>query len=161
MRILSFDQSSKLSGWSVFDDGEYVDSGVIDKHKITNSDKRIAEMGLAIYKKIKEVNPDTVIIEGVQQQSGVSTVILLARLQGMILGYCAAHKIRTEILGPSQWRSELSFRQGAKIKREELKQQAEDYVKQHFNSLECGQDESEAICIGVAASRLFDDIWGE
>ena len=161
MRILSFDQSSKLSGWSEFLDGQYVDSGVIDKHKITDSDKRIAEMGLAIYKKIAEVKPDICVIENIQNQSNTATVILLARLQGMILGYCAAHKIRTEILGPSQWRSVLSFKQGSKVKREELKQQAMDYVNKHFSLVKCGQDESEAICIGVAASKLFDDSWGE
>lgn len=161
MKILAFDQSSRLSGWAIFEDGEYVDSGVIDKHKITDSDKRIADMGLAIYKKIKEVNPDICVIENIQNQSNTATVILLARLQGMILGYCAAHKIRTEILGPSQWRSALSFKQGAKVKREELKKQAEDYVKKNFSSLDCGQDESEAVCIGVAASKLFDDTWGE
>lgn len=161
MKILAFDQASRISGWSWFDGNEYVDSGIIDKHKITDSDKRIAEMGLAIYKKIKEVAPDIVVIEGVQQQSGVSTVILLARLQGMILGYCAAHKIRAEILGVSTWRSTLSFQQGAKVKREALKQQAIEYVKKNFSSVDCGQDESEAICIGVAASKLFDGTWGE
>lgn len=161
MKILAFDQSSRLSGWAIFDENEYVDSGVIDKHKITDSDKRIADMGLAIYKKIKEVSPDLIIAEGIQNQSNTATVILLARLQGMILGYCAAHKIRVEILGVSTWRSALSFKQGAKVKREELKKQAEDYVKKNFSSLDCGQDESEAICIAVAASKLFDDTWGE
>ena len=161
MKILAFDQSSTRSGFAVFTDGEYVDSGVIDKHKLTDADKRVAEMGLAIYKKIKEVSPDTVIIEGVQQQSGVSTVILLARLQGMILGYCAAHKIRTEILLPSQWRAALKYKQGAKVKREELKKQSMDYVKKNFDIDGCTEDQSEAICIGVAASKLFGDTWGE
>ena len=161
MKILSFDQSSRLSGWSVFEDGEYVDSGVIDKHKITDSDKRIAEMGLEIYKKIKEANPDVCVIENIQNQSNTATVILLARLQGMILGYCAAHKIRTEILGPSQWRAALKYKQGAKVKREELKRQSMDYVKNNFGLMDCTEDQSEAICIGVAASKLFDDTWGE
>jgi Holliday junction resolvasome RuvABC endonuclease subunit len=118
-------------------------------------------MGLAIYKKIAEVEPNVVIIEGVQQQSGVSTVILLARLHGMILGYCAAHKIRTEILLPSQWRAALKFKQGAKVKREELKKQSMDYVKKNFGLMDCTEDQSEAICIGAAASKLFDDTWGE
>lgn len=161
MKILAFDQSSTRSGWSVFENGEYVESGVIDKHKITDSDKRIAEMGIAIYKKIKEVNPELCIIENIQRQSNVATVIILARLQGMVLGYCAAHKIRVEILGPSQWRSALSFKQGAKVKREALKQQAMDYVKKNFSSVDCEIDEAEAICIGVAASKLFDGLWGE
>ncbi len=161
MKILAFDQSSTRSGWSVFENGEYVESGVIDKHKITDSDKRIAEMGIAIYKKIKEVNPSICVIENIQNQSNTATVIMLARLQGMVLGYCAAHKIRVEILGPSQWRSALSFKQGAKVKREALKQQAMDYVKKNFDIEECTEDQSEAVCIGVVASKLFDGSWGE
>lgn len=161
MKILSFDQSSRLSGWSVFDNCEYVDSGVIDKHKITDSDKRIAEMGIAIYKKIAEVKPDICVIENIQKQSNTATVIMLARLQGMILGYCAAHKIRTEILGPSQWRAALKYKQGAKVKREELKQQSVDYVKKNFGLTNCTEDQCEAIGIGAAASKLFDDTWGE
>lgn len=161
MRILAFDQSSKLSGWCVFEKGQHIDSGVIDKHKTTDSDKRIAEMGLAIYRKISEVKPDLVVIENIQKQSNTATVILLARLQGMILGYCAAHKIRTKILGPSQWRSVLSFQQGQKVKREELKQQAMDYVKKNFSSVDCEIDEAEAICIGVATIKLLDDTWDE
>ena len=161
MKILAFDQSSRLSGWATFEDGEYVDSGVIDKHKITDSDKRVAEMGLAIYRKIKEAAPDLIIAENIQNQSNTATVILLARLQGMILGYCAAHKIRAEILGPSQWRAELAFKQGPKVKREALKQQAMDYVKKNFDIDDCTEDQSEAVCIGAAASKLFDDAWGE
>lgn len=156
MKILAFDQSSRLSGWAIFEDGEYVDSGVIDKHKITDSDKRVAEMGLAIYRKIKETAPDLIIAENIQNQSNTATVILLARLQGMILGYCAAHKIRVEILGPSQWRSELAFKQGPKVKREELKKQAMNYVEKNFDVEDCTEDQAEAICIGSAASKLYN-----
>ena len=61
-----------------------------------------------------------IIIENVQQQSGVSTVILLARLQGFILGFASAHNIPVEILGPSKWRSALGYKQGAGVKRKEL-----------------------------------------
>lgn len=161
MRILAFDQSSKLSGWCVFENGQYVDSGVIDKHKTTDSDKRIAEMGLAIYRKISEVKPDICVIENIQNQSNTATVILLARLQGMILGYCAAHKIRTEILSPSQWRRELHYKQGPKVKREELKQQSIDYVKDNFGLTDCTEDQCEAICIAVVADKLFNDTWDE
>ena len=161
MKILSFDQSSKLSGWCVFKDGAYANSGVIDKHKIVDSDKRITDMGLSIYKKISEIKPDLVVIENIQNQSNTATVILLARLQGMVLGYCAAHKIRAEIVGPSQWRHELHYKQGPKVQREELKQQSIDYVQDNFGLTDCAEDQCEAICITVAADELFDATWGE
>lgn len=164
MKILSFDQSSKLSGWSLFTDGQYSCSGAIDKHKISDTDKRIGEMGVAICNKIEELQPDCVIIENVQAQSGVATVILLARLQGFILGWCYVHDIEVKIIGPSQWRSALNFKQGAGVKRKELKAQSIDYVKDKYG-LDVSEDESEAICINDGARIKFmldideDDIW--
>lgn len=156
MKILAFDQSSNLSGYCLFN-GKIVTSGVIDKHKIKNSDIRIAEMNEAICKKINELHPDLVIIEGIQNQSSTATVILLARLQGMILGYCYANHIRTEILGPSTWRSKLRFKQGSGVKRDALKKQAMDYIASEFLVDNIEIDEAEAMCIAVAASKIFDD----
>ena len=150
MKILAFDQSSKLSGWSLFEDDKYSCSGVIDKSKIKDSDRRIGEMGLEICEKIQELKPDCVIIENVQQQAGVATVILLSRLQGFILGWCYAHNVRIEIIGPSQWRSTLSFRQGAGVKRKELKVQSIEYVKSNYG-LDVSEDEAESICINDGA----------
>ena len=150
MKILAFDQSSKLSGWSLFEDDKYSCSGVIDKSKIKDSDRRIGEMGLEICEKIQELKPDCVIIENVQQQAGVATVILLSRLQGFILGWCYAHNVRIEIIGPSQWRSTLSFRQGAGVKRKEVKAQSIEYVKQNYG-LDVSEDEAESICINDGA----------
>ena len=154
MRVLSFDQSSNLSGYCLFD-RKIIESGLIDKHKIKDKDIRIAEMSTVICKKIDEYKPDVVVIENIQNQSSTATVILLARLQGMILGYCYAHNIRTEILGASTWRSKLSFKQGARVKREELKQQAVDYIAQEFMIDDIDIDESEAICIAIAADKIF------
>lgn len=155
MKILSLDQASKISGWALIDDGKYVKSGVIDLHEIKDSDTRMAEMGMAICKQIKKLSPDRVIIEGVQSQGSVATVILLARLQGIILGYCYANNIKTDILAPSVWRSALLFNQGPKVKREELKAQAVDYVTEHLGKTDMNVDEIEAVCIGMAASKIF------
>ena len=155
MRSVSFDQSSNLSGFCLFDKN-IIESGVIDKHKIKDSSLRIAEMSKAICEKIDEFKPDVVVLEGIQNQGSIATVILLARLQGMILGYCYAHGIRAEILGPSQWRSKLKFKQGAGVKRDDLKQQAMDYVLKEFG-LEVNVDQGDGGSIAVAADKIFDD----
>ncbi len=157
MRIMSLDQSSNLSGYCLYDN-KILESGVIDKHKIKDSDVRIAEMSMAICKKIEELQPSLVTIEDIQNQSSVKTVIMLARLQGMILGYCYANDIETRILTPSQWRSKLKFKLGAGVKREALKQQAMDYITKKFG-LEVDVDQSEAICIAVVADMMFNDDW--
>lgn len=156
MKILSYDQSTNLTGFSVFDDGEYVDSGVIDKHTIKDTERRIAEMGLTMCKKIKEYKPDLVVLEDIQKQSNVKTVVYLARLQGCIVLYCASKGIDLKILHPTEWRRVLSYAQGPKIRREELKQQSRDYVKDVLGLSVESEDENEAVCIGVAANKLYN-----
>lgn len=156
MKILSFDQSTNLTGFSLLDNGEYVESGVIDKHSIKDTDKRIATMGLAMCKKIKEYQPDMVVIEDIQKQSNTKTVIYLARLQGCIILYCASKGIDLKILHPSEWRRVLSYEQGPKIKREQLKEQSINYVKEHLGFDDFSEDRCEACCIGIAACKLYE-----
>lgn len=162
MRVLSLDQSTRITGWSLFEDGHYVQSGVIDLHKITDTDERSKQMGLEICKTIESSNPSVVVIEEVQQQSNVSTVIKLARIQGVAIGFCAAHNIDLHILTPSQWRASLKYKQGPKVKREELKQQSRDFVKNTFGLTIKSEDENEATAINEAAHRIYgwadDDI---
>ena len=160
MKVLAFDQSTRVTGYSVFDDGKYVKSGVIDLHKITDTDERSKQMGLEMCKVIEGTKPDVTIIEEVQQQSNTATVIKLARIQGVAIGFCAAHNIDLHILRPTEWRSALGYKQGPKVKREALKQQSLDFVKNNFG-LELIEDEAEAVCINEAAHRIYrfeDDI---
>ena len=164
MRVLSFDQSTRVSGWAYFEDGQYVKSGVIDMSKSKlETDKRSFEMAKEIWKIIKKYKPQELVVENVQQQSSPSTVIILARLAGMIIGYAEAHNVHVHILLPSQWRKALGYSQGAKVKRQEPKQQSIDYVKKNFG-LDLSEDECEAICEGVAAHKIYNfmegDLWG-
>lgn len=156
MRVLAFDQSTKVTGWSLFVDEKYVDSGVIDLGKNKNTEDRSKQMGLAICEVITNNKPDTVIIEEVAMQSNAQTLKLLARIQGVAIGFCAAHNIPLHILEPSKWRSALNFKQGRAVKREELKQQSLNYVKRNFGFDNFSEDRSEAICINVAAHKIFD-----
>ena len=158
MKILSMDQSTRITGFAVFDDGRYIKSGVIDLHKIKDTDERSKQMAVEICRLIENAKPDVVIIEEVQQQSNTSTVIKLARIQGVAIGFCAAHNIDLHILTPSRWRSALGYKQGPKVRREELKQQSLDFVKNNFK-LELIEDEAEAVCINEASHRIygFDD----
>lgn len=154
MRLLAFDQSSKKSGFCLIDDGKYVKSGIIDKSQIADIDTRIGEMGIAICQQIKSFNPDLVVIEDVQNQSSISTVVSLARLQGFILGWCYVKHIKTEIVRPSEWRKVLHFKQGAGVKRHELKSQGIDYVKSKYN-MDLPEDEAESCCIADASWIKF------
>jgi Holliday junction resolvasome RuvABC endonuclease subunit len=156
MKILALDQSTRITGYSVFDNGKYVKSGAIDLHKIKDTDERSKQMAVEICKLIGDTSPDITIIEEVQQQSNVSTVIKLARIQGVAIGFCAAHNIDLHILTPTRWRSALGYQQGPGIKREQLKQQSRDFVKNVLGLSIESEDENEATAINEAAHRIYE-----
>lgn len=165
MVIMSLDQSTRASGWSVFDNGEYICSGVVDMSTSTlDTDERSFEMAKELWKIIKKYKPDELVLEQVQNQSNTKTVIILARLAGMIIGYAEAHGVKTHTVEPSRWRGALSYKQGPKVKRAELKEQSRQYVKENYG-FEKTEDENEAIALNAAAHKIYDfgveDIWGE
>lgn len=154
-KVLSFDQSTKLSAYSWWIDGKYIESGYIDLHKNKNTSERVKKMGIELCNIITKYQPDNVIIEEVAQQSNPQTLKLLARIQGIIIGFCAAHDIDTYIIEPSKWRSILQFKIGAGVKREELKDQAIKYIKDKYD-LDLSEDECESVCIGEAAHKIYN-----
>lgn len=156
MRIISFDQASINAGWSLFDENGYIDSGLITKNKNIPIDQRVPQMAEAICLKIKESKADIVCIEGIQTQSNQRTVIDLARLQGGIMMYCEIKHLPIHILAPSEWRKVLGYRQGPRVAREELKQQSANYVKEHLGFDTFSEDRNEAVCIGLAANKLYN-----
>lgn len=161
MRVLSMDQSTRVSGWAYFEDGEYVCSGVVNMSKSTlATHERSFEMAKALWKIIKKYKPDCLVIEDTQQQNNIKTVVILARLQGMIIGYAEAHKVKVHILTPTQWRSVLNYSQGPKVKRAELKKQSIEYIKNKYG-FKVSEDEAEAIALNDAARQKLslDDLW--
>ena len=155
MRLIAFDQASITTGYSIFEDGKYVESGIIIKSNKIPIIERIPQMAASICAKIKESRADAVFIEGVQTQSNQKTVVDLARLQGGIMMWCSIKNIPLKILTPAEWRKILGYKMGPKVPRAELKQQSLDYVKEHFKLVDISEDRAEAICIGAAASTLI------
>lgn len=149
-KLLAFDQSTAKTGWAFFDGNQLVDYGVINKTTIKDTPERIRSMFLEIISKVKEFEPDKVIVESVQQQASPATSMMLSQLQGMIIGYMYEHKVNVESPMPTQWRHKLGFVQGKGIKREDLKAQSIQYVKETFGIETASDDMAEAICIGAA-----------
>lgn len=155
--VLVCDQSTRCTGHAWFVAGEYIESGLIDMSKSKlDTNERSFEMAKAIWKLIKHYKPDYLILEDVQlQQNNAKTMLVLARLQGMIIGYAEAHKVKVHIVSPTQWRAQLQYSQGPKVKRAELKQQSLDYVQEHIR-LALPEDQAEACCIGFAAHKIYN-----
>lgn len=155
IQILALDQSSKRTGFAIFKDKKYKKSGLIDFDiKTLTSEERFNNMCKAICDLIDKTKPELVVMEDVAFQNNAAALIMLARLQGVIIAKCLFGKIELYIYSPSTWRKDLGFNQGKGIKRNELKAQAIQYVKDVFG-IDAEEDICEAICIGSAFTKTY------
>lgn len=151
--ILALDQASRTTGYSVFKDNELIEFGHWDKSQ-TDIAIRIYSLCQEIEKKISQYEPQLVVLENIQMQHGeVSTFQKLAQVQGGIMTMLAAKKIDYELIYPSEWRAECHFLQGNDKRRENQKKIAQTWVAETYGK-KCTQDESDAICIGYAATKM-------
>lgn len=156
IKLLSLDQATTKTGIAIHEDRELIVYDLInlEKKKIEISE-RVGVMGEKICALIRKNKPDCVVIEDVALQANVSGVINLARLQGIITGYCREHGTPCVILKPSNWRKMLGFKQGRGVERKCLKNQAKEYVMSNYGLKLC-DDVCEAICIGDAYLQMSD-----
>lgn len=101
-------------------------------------------------------SPTVVYIEDTTLQRNVKTLKELSQLQGIIIGYCKSRNVDIQIITPSKWRKQLGFKQGAGVKRQDLKKQCFKWVKENLG-LEKSEDEIEAIGIGAAVLKMFKE----
>ena len=151
----SLDQSTKKTGWCIWQDGVYKISGLIDHEKEKDASRRFAKMTLSIFSLIDKYEPVVIYIEDTALQRNVKTLKELSQLQGTIMGYSMAKKIDIQIISPAEWRKLLGFKIGKGIKRDELKQQCMDWVYTNLG-ISRSEDEVEAIAIGAAVLELWN-----
>lgn len=156
---IALDVSTTATGWAIFDGSTLLKSGVIrpkDKNFIARALKMSSELRMVQLRAIKDRGKhfSDIVIEknnvgGVNQQSvikiGIGTGIVLRNMIGEALYF----------VNVSSWRKHFQFRgKGKKI----LKQQAVDYVAEHFKKA-VQDDEADAILIGqfFVDQALFKD----
>lgn len=159
MKILSFDQSTRLTAYAVFDNGELINHDLI-KIKTKDADKRFVEMCSEVFKIIAKESPDVVVCENVSLQTNAAVLTSLARLLGAIIGWCIFDNTDYYTYYASQWRRLLGFTGDKKCDSDEdspkkkcdrtyYKEKAIAYIKDKFG-IDEGDDVAEAICIGLA-----------
>lgn len=153
MTILAFDTSSVQTGWSVFIDGEYHNSGIIQLKKIKDVNSRIREMISRIKDLIAYYSPTHVVIEDLVVERNWYTFKVLSMIIGAVLGICIDYNIPFNSLSPSEWRNIISSEKKPR-KREELKKWDIQKVQELLNIKNINDDEADAILIGVAFCRL-------
>lgn len=153
MTILAFDQATRTSGWSVFEDGVLYAHGTF-----TFTDSNLGVRLWKIRQKVEELCrkylPDKVIYEDIQLQQGainnVATFKSLAEVFGIIYEYATEKGIPNEAILSGTWRKGLGI---AGNKREQYKPNTQKWV---FDN--CGinvvEDEADAIAIGAYAAGI-------
>ncbi len=150
MKIIAFDQATKVTGYAVIADGKLLRHGTLTVKASLDITSRMYWMIDAICELITSEQPDAVFFEGVEGVKNERTMIYLANLQGMCLYGSRAVGYIANTIDVATWRHTLGFTMGRGVKRGDLKTQAVQYVRDIY-CVECGDDEAEAICIATVA----------
>ena len=150
MKVLAFDQATKVTGYAVMNGGKLSRHGTISVRPSLDILSRMYMMTRMICDVINEERPDAVYFEGVESVRNERTMIYLANLQGMCLHSTHEDGYEVGTFDPTVWRHELGFAVGRGVKRADNKAEAVRYVRDTYG-VECGDDEAEAICIATVA----------
>lgn len=153
MIILAFDQATRTSGYSVYEDQKLIAHGTF-----TFTDSNLGMRLWKIRQKVEELYnkylPDKIVYEDIQlQQGAVNNVVTfksLAEVFGIIFEYATELGVDNESILAGVWRKGLGV---AGNRRDIQKANAQKWV---FDN--CGirvvEDEADAICIGAYAAGI-------
>lgn len=150
--LCGIDSSTEKTGISLFKNGEYVDSILIDKSSNKDVDSRINEMQLAIGKQLDKWKPDIVYNEETYFGKGIDTLKKLSYILGGIRYWCAIHKVKYRLISPQTWRSVIHLAKFGE-ERTDAKKKAMLYVRKKYGVNAKTDDISDSICIGEAGCR--------
>lgn len=153
MKIAGIDASSNKTGVAIFEDGKYIGHTFIDLHKIKDSSERIPKMMLSICDYLARYDIDKIVMEESMMTNNILTVKMLSSIAGAVMYYAAIHEIEFQLDLPSAWRKRIGLTQGRTVKREVLKAEAIDAVKQEYG-LDVSDDIAEAILIARSGFDL-------
>lgn len=147
-RLLALDQSSRISGYAVFENAKLIQYG---KFSVDDEDigLRLMKIRNNVQSLIEKYEIDEVVFEDIQMQNNVQnnvqTFKTLAEVFGVIYELVTELGLPNKAILASSWKSTL------KVKgknRPEQKRNAQAVVEKVF-SIKPTQDECDAICIGL------------
>lgn len=157
-RLLALDQSSRTTGWAVFEGSKLLDSGTFT---ISGGDIgiRMVKIKLKILQLLDKYKINEVIFEDIQLQGesikNIQTFKILAEVFGVLWETFEELNMKNSAVLSSVWKSSLG------IKGEERsvqKKNAQIFVSKTYGK-KVSEDESDAICIGtykVRQTEVFD-----
>ena len=163
MRILALDQSSRVSGWALFDGNELIEYGKFDLSKEPDIGERLHQARYIVQDIINKLNVDKVILEDIymdgQRVNNVQTFKILAEVFGVLYELCIDMNIPVEAVLAGTWKSTLGIKGKT---RPEQKRAAQAWVAENYG-IKAVQDIADAICIGSHYLKTNKPVleWGE
>ena len=151
-RILALDQSTRITGWSIYDSGELIKYGtfITDLDDEIQRDRAIKNW---LINMINNWKPEYVGLEGIQYQQnmGVTTFETLARLQGILMETLLELNIEYSICPTNTWRAHCQVKGKTRI---DKKRSMQLLAKQWFD-ISVTDDEADAIGIGKFVAEVL------
>lgn len=161
MKILALDQSSRVSGWAIFDGDKLEQYGKIDVSNYYELGERLHQIRKKVKKLIEDNNIEKVILEDIymdgQRVNNVQTFKALAEVFGVLYELCIDINVPVEAVLAGTWKSTLGIKGKT---RPEQKRAAQAWVKGVYNQAPT-QDEVDAICIGSHEIRKYMNNWDD
>lgn len=154
MSILALDISTTATGYSIYKDGELIQSGVLT-FKDRDWLNRVKYMADELDKITDNHKINTAVIEDTFSRLNVSTLKKLCLAQGIIIGPLLIKNISLEQVYPKEWQS---FHGLAKFKRAEIKENSIKIATTIANKEIKTDDEADAILIGKYFSNKENNI---
>ena len=149
-KLLGIDSSTSKTGVSVYIDGVYSTSFLIDASKIKDTTEKFCTMCKEIIYKLNEEKPNIVVIERMHTLRNADAFRKLCKVMGVVHGWCILNDCEYIELSPTEWRKSVAEKdEKVPRKREELKQWSVNKIKEKYG-IEVKDDIADAICIGEA-----------
>ncbi len=128
-KVLAFDTATKKTGWALFINGKYAESGVIDLSKNKNIEDRIKDMCLSITTLIFDKSPDVVVVEQLSSTRNADTTRKLSRIIGAVYYYCISKNIYYSEISCDMWRKLVGIKnsKGKKVKTDSINRVLQKY----------------------------------
>lgn len=145
--IIALDESTVSTGYAVFKNNNLIECGAIVQ-KSKNVLERVDNIMKEINNLISKYQPNDMVIENIQITMSAPTAKALMGLQFMIEMLSYQKNIKCTSIRTTHWRKVLGLSNSSKVKKEDKKREAIEYVKNKYNINEGINDITDAICIG-------------
>lgn len=156
--LLSLDQSSKITGYAVFEDNKLKTFGKFAVED-NNIDTRLVKIRQKIKDLIEQYHIDEVVFEDIQQQNNISnnvqTFKILAEVYGVVSELLEQEKNSPFFYFSSNMEIFIGYKRKNSTR---VEKNAQNYVFYNYGKKPT-QDESDAVCIGLAHIKQHQCAW--